>query len=183
MATHTQDTHPQDPNDRFTLRIEELRSVPVPRGAAGLLHKMFLELFISLLKLLAAFAEQRRNGTLPEMAPASAPEQPRAWPADLRPRESGWVEHRYPEDAYGGGTMRGRVEQPAGMPSTRRARVRKCTEQSGPASARPRYEDDGRWSWWRGPGLVWIAQAGFLRVDSKKWALAGVDNCVHFVTI
>ena len=199
-------TDPQDPLDRFALGIEEMRSMPVPRGFARLLHNLIADIFTCLLRLFAALAERRRNGTLPDLAPAAAPDQPRAWPPDLRPRDSGWQEHRSPEAAAAGGTMHAQVEQPqtppeiteptaeppcqapvveqpTALPPPQRAHVRKLKDPSGPALAPPRHADDGRWPQWREPGLLWTTNAGFLRLDSQKPVLAAVDTCVHFVTI
>jgi len=115
MTTQTQDTHPQDPIDRFALYIEGLRRMPVPRGVAGVVHRMFLEFFIALWTMLARFAAQCRNGTLPEVVPAAVPGQSRAWPEELRPRESGWVQERSP-DAAGGGTSHFRHSRAGGNP-------------------------------------------------------------------
>src|SRR5271165_1670247 len=141
MTTQAQDTHTQDPIERFTLRMEELRRDSVVRGPMRLLHNLFLDFFMSMFRLLASLAEQRRNGTLPEWAPPAAAEQSRAWPAELRPRESGWVEHRYPRDASGGGEMHAPLERPE-MPSepteaprvgTPRVRVRRVKNLPAPA--------------------------------------------------
>src|SRR5271167_838501 len=138
METQTQDTHPQDPIDRLTLCIEELRSMPGVRGQMWLLHLLFLDFFMSMFKMLASLAEMRRNGTLPAVAPAAAPEEPRAWPADLRPRESGWLEHRDLHDPWGEPEVTAPiaeaqcemapreepgVEQPAGLPPKARVRT------------------------------------------------------------
>jgi len=188
METQTQDTHPQDPIDRFALHIEGMRRMSVPRGLARIVHILLVEFFVFLLCWAADIAERRRNGTLPEVAPVAARE-PRAWPADLRPRESGWVEQRGAEAALGGATMQGQFEQPeinepvvemlAALPP--RDRAGKPKVSSEPAPARPRHVDDGGGARWRGPGIVWITDVGVLRADSKKWVLAGVDTCVHFV--
>jgi hypothetical protein len=201
-------TNSQDPADRFPLLTEEVRRVRDARhGLARPLVLLICELFLCMLRTFARLAEQVRNGTLPVAAPAGAPDQPRAWPADLRPRESGWLEHRNPKDAprdaprdaSGGGTMHGPferpemaselnepvaevpceiapcempgVEQPAGLPLPRRARVRKLKVSSGPASARARHVDDGCWPRWRKAGLLWTTEAGFLRFDSEKMGL------------
>jgi hypothetical protein len=193
MRTETQDTHPQDPIERFALHVEGLRRMRVPRGLAWIVHRLLVAFFTYLLRVAADIAEQRRNGTLPEMAPVSGPDhQPRAWRSELRPRESGWLEQRSHEAACGG-SVHGPFEQPeikqpiveqaAALPLPRRARVRKCKGKSGPAPARLRHVDDGGWARWRGPGIVWTAEVGSLGFDSKKWALAGGDSYVHFVTI
>ena len=185
METQLQDTHPQDPIERFALHVEGLRRMPVPRGVAGIVHRLFVEFFIGLWTALAIFAEQRRNGTLAKVVPVEAPVPgpSRAWPEGLKPRESGWVEQRSAEAALGGGAMHAPIaEAPAALPRPPQARVRKLKISSGPALARPRHEDDGCWARWRGPGIVWPADVGFLGFDSKKWALAGADTCVPFVT-
>src|SRR5271166_6080235 len=124
MTTQAQDTHPQDPIDRLTLRIEEMRGDSVVRGPARVLHNLFLEFFLAMIRLLASFAEMRRNGTLPVIAPVVATEQPRAWPADLRPRESGWLEYQYAEGAFEQPETNERVEAlqartPCAMPLPR----------------------------------------------------------------
>jgi hypothetical protein len=192
MITHTQDTHTQDPIDRFTLRIEEMRRDSHARGPARLVQNLVLGFFMSFMRLLADFAERRRNGTLPEVVPAAAPAQARAWPADLRPRESGWVE-RDLWDPWGNSTTNGPVEQPetiepiaevpGEMPPPRRARVRILKESSEPASARAQHVDDGCWPPWRKPGLVWTTEAGLWRLFSKKRVFAGVDTCARFVAV
>ncbi len=195
------DTSAQNSIDRFTLRIEEMRDMPGVRGPMRLLHNLFVDIFLNLLRLLASFAERRRNGTLAEMAPARAPEQPRAWPADLRPRESGWLEQRCPEGGWDGRTMRGSferpemqepiveapcktpvIEQPAALPLPRRVHVRKLQELSGPVRGCAQHVDDGGWPRLRRPGLSLPMAAGFVRVDSKKWVFGNVGKCVHFVT-
>src|SRR5271168_2008100 len=99
MTTQTQDTQTQDPIDRFTLRMEEIRQDSVVRGPMRLLHNLFLDFFMGFFKLLAKLAEQRRNGTLPELAP----EQERVWPP-LRQRESGWAEYQSPYEPCGDST-------------------------------------------------------------------------------
>jgi hypothetical protein len=188
MTTQAQDTHPQDPIERFALHVEGLRRMPVPRGLARIVHWLLVAFFAYILKVAADIVEQRRNGTLPEVAPA-----------DLRPRESGWVEQRSAEVALGGRTTHApiaqpeinepAVEQPAALPPPRQDRVQKSKISSGPAPARPRHVDDecsqrwGGWPRWRGPGMVGTAEVGALGVCSKKWALAGGDSCVYFVTI
>ena len=113
MTTPAQDTHPQHPVDPFTLHMEEIRRMPVPRGVAGIVHMFFVEFFTVLARVLARRAEERRNGTLPEPAsPECAPEQPScprpsySRPAELRPRENGWAEQRHAEATLGGGTSR-----------------------------------------------------------------------------
>jgi len=197
MTTQAQDTHPQDPIDAYTLHIEEMRRRPVPSGLAGLVHMLFVEFFTFLFMWMAEIAERNRKGTLPEVAPVAAHE-PRARPADLRPRESGWVQQRNRAAASGGTKMHGQfeqpkinqpaVEQPAALPPPRQDRVQKSKISAGPAPARPRHVDDEcsqrcGWPRWRGPGMVWTAEAGFVGFDSKKWALAGADTCDSFVTI
>ena len=188
METQPQDTHPQDPIERFALHIEGLRRMPVPRGIARIVHWLLLEFFTYVLRVAAHFAEQRRNGTLPEVAPAAARE-PRAWPADLRPRESGWVEQRGDQLALGGGNRSGHsgaggdpgcpmVGAVAGMDSRLRG-----NDGIEPAAQAPRHVNHGDWPQSRGPGMVWTTGAGLLRLDSKKWILAMGDSCVHFVTI
>jgi len=140
---------------------------------------LFVEFFIGLWTALAGFAEHRRNGTLAEVVPVEARET-RAWPAELRPRDSGWVEHRGVEDASGGATMREQVQQ-LKMP---REIIEPIAESpAGPAFARPLYVHDGCWPRSCGPGVVWTTDIGLLRLDSKKSALAVGDTCVQFVTI
>ena len=195
MTTQTQDTHPQDPIDRFTLRIEGLRRMPVPRGVAGVVHLMFVEFFVALWTALARFAERCRNGTLAELAPVAARES-RAWSAELRPRESGWVEQRGAEAGRGGGTSRAPLEQPeikepivktlvverpAAPPS--RVRARQWKVSSGPAPARPQHVDDCCWPRRCGAGLLCATEAVSSKLFLEERALVGVDICVHFVTI
>jgi hypothetical protein len=103
MANQTQDTHPQDPIDRFALHVEGLRRMRVPCGVAWIVHRLLVAFFAYLLKVAADIVEQRRNGMLPDTGPARAPEQARSWPADLRARASGRVQQR---------SAHGRVEQP-----------------------------------------------------------------------
>jgi hypothetical protein len=128
MTTQAQDTHTQDPIERFTLRMEEIRQDSVLRGPMRLLHDMILALFTGMFRVFAKLAEMRRNGTLPEWTPPAAAEQPRAWPAELRPRESGWLDRRdlwdpwsdstrdasgdSTQDASGDSTAQEPIEQP-----------------------------------------------------------------------
>jgi len=180
MITQTQDTHPQDPIDRFTLRIEGLRRMPVPRGVAGVVHLMFVEFFVALWTALARFAEQRRNGTLAVPAPVVAPDQSRTWPAEPRPRESGGVEQRSAEAPRDCGTSRAPLEQPE---IKQPIAAREVPGVEPPAVlARPQHVDDGCWPRWRGAGLRWTGTARFLRLDSNKSGLAGGVTCAHFVT-
>src|SRR5271156_3600926 len=100
MATQTQDTHTRDTIRRFALRMAGMRQDSVMRGPMRLLQFLILRLFFKdffagMSKLLADLAEQRRNGTLPEMTPAVEPEEARAWP-ELRQRKSGWAGYRKP---------------------------------------------------------------------------------------
>jgi len=168
-------TTTQDPIDPFTLRIEELRRIPRAHGPAGLLHDLFLDLFVRLLRLLASLCEQVRTGTLPDTAPAGAPGPSRVRSPDPRPRPSGSTMHgrfeqpEIKEQIAEPPCRTPAVEQPAGLPLPPRARVRRAKNKSGPAPARPRHVDDGCWPRWCGPGLLWTAEAGFLRFDSKKW--------------
>ncbi len=141
----------QDPFDRLTLRIEEMRGTPGVHGPARALRDLFLDLFVSMIRLLAGIAEQVRNGTLADTAPAGAPDPSRTRPPDLRPRRNGWLEHR---TAWGGGSLHGQfeqpemppeinepiaappcempaVEQPAGLPLPPRPRLRKLQGSSG----------------------------------------------------
>jgi hypothetical protein len=149
MTTATQ----QDPIDRFTLRIEELRRMPGLRGPARLLHNLFLDLFLSLIRLLASLAEQARAGSLPDTAtasqagesprPARASASPRVWPSDLRPSQSGSLEHRatMQEPITEPPCRMPEVEPPTGQP--RPARVRTANAPSKLAPARPRHEATG----------------------------------------
>jgi hypothetical protein len=187
----------QDPIDRITLRIEQMRRVPGVHGPAGFVHNLILDFFTCLLRLLAGIAEQVRNGTLPDTAPAGAPDQPRAWPPDPQPRQRGWLKHRSPEAAWGARTMHGPfeqpemppeikqpvVEQPTGRPLPRRARLRKLQD---PTRQQPRSRS--MWTTAVGRdrmdrGYFALRKTGFLRFDSKKWVCGSGDNCVHFVTI
>jgi hypothetical protein len=181
MTTQAQDTHTQDPIERFTLRMEELRRNCVVRGPLRLLHNLFLHFFIKdffagMFRLLADLAEKRRNGTLPDIAPvACVPEEARAWPDDLRPRERGGVEKRSLADPWGERTVHEQVEQPetvepiAEVPQVRVRHVKK-------SPARPQHVDGGA-------VVLWTVDDGLLRLDSKKWVLAGLDSCGQFVTI
>jgi hypothetical protein len=186
MTTQTQDTHTQDPIERFTLRMEEMRRNCVVRGPMGLLHKLILhfffkDFFAGMFRLLADLAERRRNGTLPEIAPVGEPEQPSAWPvlvqAPGRPRESGRAEYRKLDDPWG--------EQPEMPPEINQpiAETEPCEKPGIEQPLRPRQVDNDCWLLWRGPGVLWTADAGFFGVDSKKWVFRGLDNCVHFVAI
>jgi hypothetical protein len=168
----------QDPIDRFAIRIEAMRQDSAVRGPMRLVQKLMLDFFMAMLKLLTGLAEQRRNGTLPVVAPVPEPEEPRAWPDDLRPRESGWAERRDLYDPWGDSRVHGQVEPPemvapicevpCEMPPCEIPRV----EQP----PRPYYADGGA-------GMLCTAEAGFLRLFLKKRVLAGLDFCVHFVTI
>ena len=180
MTTQAQDTHPQDPIDRFALHIEGMRRMPVPRGLARLVHMLLVEFFAFLLCWAADIVEQRRNGTLPTVAPVAARE-PRARPEEPRPRERcSTVVAAAGMDSR----LRGNdgVAMNTPVAETPRARARTLNASSGPAPARAQRLDDGVWSQWRGSGSVWTAETGCLRFDSKKWALAGADTCVPFVT-
>jgi len=203
METQPQDTHPQDPIERFALHIEGLRRMPVPRGIARIVHWLLLEFFTYVLRVAAHFAEQRRNGTLPEVVPVAVPGQSRAWPEELRPRESGWMEQRRPEATWEGGTIHSShsgasgspgcptVIAAAGMVSRLRGNdgvmgleqqeiIAPVVERSGAPS---RHVDDGGWPRWHGPGMVWTMAVGFWGFDSKKWGFAPGASCVHFVPI
>ena len=115
-------TQTQDPIDPYTLRIEKLRRIPRPRGPAGLVHDLFLDFFTRLLTLLASLCERVPTSTLPDPTPApqrgtsprptARPDQPWLPPPDPRPWQSGWLEHRPPEVASGGGTMHALFEPP-----------------------------------------------------------------------
>jgi hypothetical protein len=63
-------THTQDPVDRFSTRIAELRRVPRVRGPAGPVLNLLLDLFVSMLELFTCLAEQVRTGQLPVTAPS-----------------------------------------------------------------------------------------------------------------
>jgi len=179
----------QDPSDPFTPRIEELlRERDAARGIGRPVVVLLCDLFIYLMRLMADIAERKRAGELAATAPEAAPDQAA-------------------QAALDGGTMHGLfeqpdikesiaeapcevspcevpgVEQPAGLPLPRRARVRKLKVLSGQAPARPQHVDHGRWPLWRGVGVFWTTEAGFLRVDSKKRGCGGGDSCVCFVTI
>ena len=193
MTTQTQDTHPQDPIDRFALYIEGLRRMPVPRGLARIVHLLLVEFFTFLWAWAAEIAEQRRNGTLPEVVPAAARE-PRAWPAELRPRESGWVEQRSPEAAGGdpgcsmvvavadmGSRPRGNDGVERGNDGVARGndeseRLVRLEFERRAAVASPRQVN-------RGWGIFHRADVVFSGFDSRKWGLAGLDTCVYFITI
>jgi hypothetical protein len=191
-------TTTQDPICRFTLRIEELRRVPGLHGLALLVHNLLFDVFMSMIRLFASLAERARTGTLAELAPApqggassrptAAPDQPRVRPPDLRPRHDDTMHRRFEqpemtEQIAEAPCRMPAVEQPAGLPLPPRARARRAMNKSGPAPARPRQVDDGRWPRWRGPGILSTAEAGFLRFDSKKWVGAGGDKCAQFVTV
>jgi hypothetical protein len=213
METQTQDTHPQDPIDRFALRLEEMRRDSEARGLARLVQNLILDFFLAMMKLLAGLAEQRRNGTLPAVPePAVAAEGPaRAWPADLRPRESGWAESRDLYDPWGDSPARGqaerpeaieptealhvgapgeispneppRVEQPVGLPLPRAARVRSAKDRCEPVQARSQHVDRDWWPVSCGRGLLWTADAGFPKAFSQKWFERPRGSCVFIVTI
>src|SRR5271163_4507703 len=196
MTNQTQDTQTQDPIDRFTLRIEEMRRDSVVRGPMKALQNLFLDFFVNLFRVLANLAEQRRNGTLPALPPPVEPDEARAWPP-LRQRESGWAEYRSLYDPWGDSSVPAPVEQPAMLepieplqagalaarPLRPRVRVRTSRKKSEPALARSKREGGGCWALWRGPRLVLAADVGFLRLDLKKWVFGGLVKCVHFVAI
>jgi len=164
MTTQAQDTHPQDPIDAYTLHIEEMRRRPVPSGLAGLVHLLFVEFFTFLFRWMAEIAERNRKGTLPEVAPVAARE-PRAWPDELSPRESGWLERRGVETAWSGATMHGPLEQPE---APRRQQV---VEQPKANVKR------------RTGGCVFRPCGWHSRSDLKKWVLGDADKCADIVTI
>ena len=176
MATQTRDTHTQDLIKRFALRMAGMRQDSVMRGPMRLLQFLILRLFFKdffagMSKLLADLAEQRRNGTLPEMAPAVEPEEARAW-SELRQRKSGWAGYRKPEEACGGSAVPEIAEPidevPAAAP---RVRVRTVTN----TSAWPKHVDGGA-------GIPWTGGVGYLGF-SKNPVLAAGQNCGHLVTI
>jgi hypothetical protein len=191
-------TTTQDPICRFTLRIEELRRVPGLHGIALLVHNLMFDVFMSMIRLFAALAKRARAGTLAETAPApqggasprptGSPDEPRVRPPDPRPRHDGTMHARFEqpemqEQIAEPPCQMPAVEQPAGLPPPPRARVRSARHKSGPAPARPRHVEHCCWPRWRGPGLLWTAEAGFLRFDSKKWVSASWGSRAHFVTI
>ena len=192
----------QDPIDRVTLHIKELRRVPGVHGPVRLVRNLILDLFTSLLRLLASLAEQARTGTLPDTAPAphgGASPRPPGAPDSPRVRPPEPLLRQIPEAASRGSMMHGQFEQPemthpiaeapqvgrilpppCRMPEVeppaglpRPARVRTAKNPSGLAPARPRHVDDGTPLPSRGAGIFWTTEAGFLRFDSKKWVSAG----------
>jgi hypothetical protein len=198
MTTQAQDTHPQDPIDRFALHLEGLRRMPVPRGIARIVHWLLLEFFAYVLRVAAEIVEQRRNGTLPEPVPAASREA-RAWPVGLSPRESGWVQEPGAEAARGGGMSHARSEQPeiiepiAEAPSrtqaVERSGFRRITDAGnaranaergmGKRSATHRFRAEIETPVMGGASLTILRGSA---LDSKKWASAGGDTCAHFVT-
>jgi hypothetical protein len=67
----------QDLIDPFTPRIEELlRERDAARGASRPVVVLLCDLFIYLMRMMAAIAERNRNGELPATAMAAAPDQP-----------------------------------------------------------------------------------------------------------
>jgi len=196
-------TQTQDPIDTYTLRIEMLRRLPRPRGLAGLVHDMFLNFFVRLLTLLATIANQRPTGTLPDPAPApqpaasprptAPPDQPRLPPPDPRPHQTGWPQHRRPKAASAAGTMHAPSEPPepppeitqpiAEAPPVDRSVPPPCRMPGvEPPAAPPPPMDNCCRPRWRGPRILCTTEAGFLRLDSKKWVSAIGNYCVHFVT-
>jgi hypothetical protein len=191
MTTPTQ----QDPIDRFTLQIEELRRMPGLRGPARLLHNLFLDLFLSLIRLLASLVEQARNGTLPDTAPArqagaqgstsprpsGTPASPRAWPSDPWPSQSRCLEHRAREAACGGSTMHEPFEQPEMQEPIAEPPCRMPVVEL--PAALPQYADTGTTPPCRGAQILLTTDARFLRLFSKKWVLPEGNYCDLFVTI
>ena len=170
----------QDLTCPFTLRIEEMRRLPRPRGPRGLVFELIRQLMIALLQLVLSVVEQRRARELAAAAACGGAvdgmsEQPEL-PAEITEpiAEAPQVDR----------SARTPGVEPAGGPKpARRARVRRLQDPSGPVPARALHVDDRAWPRSRGAGLLWTAGAGFLRVDSEKSVLAGWDSCVHFVTI
>ena len=175
----------QDPADPFTPRIEELlRERDAAHGIGRPVVVLLCDLFIYLMRMMAAIAERGRNGELPATAPEAALdggtmhglfEQPEM-PAEIIEPIAEPPREMPPCEVPG-------IEQPAGLPLPRRARVRKLKVSSGQAPARPQHVDHGGWPQWRGAGVLWTTEVGFLRFDSKKRVLTDVDMRVHFVSI
>ena len=132
--------------------------MPVPPGFAGLVHNLFVELFTHLLLMMARIAERNRDGTAP-VEPSEV----------MQPIADAPCEVTLGEAALGEVTLGEvlAVEQTAALPPP----------------ARPQLVADRGWPQWRGAEVLWTAKVGFLGVDSKKWGLAPMNTCVHFVTI
>ena len=175
-------TTTQDLIDPFTPRIEELLR---ERDAAYSLGRpvavLICDLFIYLMRMMAAIAERKRAGDLAAMVLAAVPDQTEinvpivqaagevsgcgVLPCEVLPCE-----------------VRG-VEQPPGLPLPRRVRVRKLKVLAGQAPARRRHVDHGCWLQWRGVGVFWIAEVGRLGIVSTKRGCGDRDLCACFVTI
>jgi len=162
----------QDLIDPFTPQIEELlRERDAALAAARPIAVLLCDLFLYLMRLMAAIFERKRAGELAAMAPAGAADQP-----EINEPVAEAVREMPPFEVRG-------VEQPTALPLPRRARGRKLKVSSVQAPARRRHVDHGVWPLWRRVGVFWTAEVGFLGVDSKKWVLAGGDSCVYVVTI
>jgi hypothetical protein len=171
-----------------------LRRNSPAHGPARLVHNLICDLFMRLLWLLVSHAEQVGTDRLPDPAPAPQGAHHR----DPRPWQSGRPEHRPPEAASGAGTLHALFEPPEIPPKIKQpiaeapqldrivrppCRMPRVELPAAPPPARPRHMDHGCWPRWRGPGVLWTTQAGFLRLDSKKRVCAGGHYCAHFVTI
>ena len=165
-------TNPEDPNDWYAQHIDEmLRMRAAAHGVTKPVVMVLCDIFIHLMRMMAAIAERNRNARLAETVAAVCD----AAPCEMPSCELSSCE--LPSSELPG------VERAAAPLRPRPARARKCRQRSAPAPARPRHVDDRGRLLWRGPGIVWPAEFGFLGADSTKWALGGRDLCVYFVTI
>ena len=168
METQSQDTHTQDPIDPFTLHIQEMRRRPVPRGFAGLVHNLFVELFTCLFMWMAEIAQRNRDAALPTVSPGTVA----------------------PDAAPSGGALHGQIgqalaiaEQPSALPPPRRTRVRPGKTNSRTVSARRQRVGHGSRPQWDGAKVFWNPEGGFLRFVSKNGVKGAILRCDHFVTI
>ena len=190
-------TPKQDPVEALRLHIAELRLIPNGRGPWGRIDALLRAIVIRILTSMADIVERGRAANLAATAPPAAPDTP--------PPQAGRPEHPSREAACGGGMAHGPCEQPEtpepiaeppqanrSLPPPRRtppaalppqARVRRTKNKSRPAPARPRHVHDCCWPRPRGPAPLWTAEAGFLRLDSKKSVSGSWDTRAYFVTI
>jgi hypothetical protein len=132
----------QDLIDPFTPRIEELlRERDAARGASRPVVVLLCDLFIYLMRRMAAIAERNRNGELPATAMAAAPDQP-----EINEPIAGAPCEMSPCEEPG-------AKPPAGLPLPRRVCARKLKILAVQAPAQPQHVDHGCWPPWRGAGV------------------------------
>ncbi len=162
----------EDEIDPFTPRIEELlREREAAHGVGRPVVVLICDLFIYLMRLMAAIAERKRAGEVVATVVAGALDEPEIdQPVAEAAREM-------PPCVVAG------VKRPVGLLLPRRARGRKLKVLAAAAPARRRHADDRGWPLWRGVSVLWTAEVGFLRVDLMKWVWGSGDTCAYFVAI